>query len=70
MTKPIAIALLALPLLVAGCGPGGLQAGGEFSGMPDTTMGEPQRNMATGTISTGGTMWNRRQGYLNSPSGR
>ncbi|TCZ65446.1 hypothetical protein [Roseicella aquatilis] len=55
--------------LLSGCGPGGLRAGGQYSGMPDTTMGEPQRNMATGTISTGGTMWSRQQGWLNRPTG-
>ena len=56
--------------LLAACGPGGIQPGGQYSGMPDTITGDAQRNQATGTISTGGTVWSRQQGYLTSPTGR
>jgi len=41
-------------LVVAACGPGGVRAGGRYSGVPDTTVG----NWVTpaGTMSTDGTI--------------
>jgi len=54
-------------LLLAGCGSGLIRPGGQYSGMPDTTIGDPQRNRTTGTISTDGTLWSREQGYLTTP---
>ncbi|MCB4824046.1 hypothetical protein [Roseicella aerolata] len=63
-------ACLALLLLLSACGPGGLRAGGQYSGMPDTTIGDPQRNYVTGTLSTGGVIRSRRDGYLVTPGGR
>lgn len=59
--------LLCLLLSLAACGPGGLRPGGRYSGVPDTIIGDPQRNQATGTITTDGTVWSRRQGYLTTP---
>ena len=59
---------LLLLLVLAACGPGGLRPGAEYSGMPDTRTGDWQNNRQTGTISTGGTVWSRRQGYLTTPS--
>jgi hypothetical protein len=56
-----------LLLLLGACGPGGLQAGARYSGVPDTITGDPQRNMATGTVSTDGTVWSKQQGYLTTP---
>ncbi|GGC32567.1 hypothetical protein GCM10011504_08450 [Siccirubricoccus deserti] len=50
---PPAIILLAL-LLLAACGPGGLRAGGQYSGVPDTTVGDWRSPL--GTLSTGGTI--------------
>ena len=63
-------ACLSLLLLLAACGPGGLRPGGQYSGVPDTTIGDAQRNAVVGTISTGGTMWSRQQGYLTTPPRR
>ncbi|MFC7474256.1 hypothetical protein ACFQS7_07825 [Dankookia sp. GCM10030260] len=62
------VTCLCLLLLLGACGPGGLRPGARYSGMPDTITGDPQKNMATGTISTGGTVWSRQQGYLTTPS--
>ncbi|WP_431268639.1 hypothetical protein [Dankookia sp. P2] len=59
---------LGLLLLLGACGPGGIQPGARYSGMPDTITGDAQKNQATGTISTGGTVWSRQQGYLTTPS--
>lgn len=59
-----------LLLALGGCGPGGLRAGGQYSGVPDTIIGDPQRNYVTGTISTGGTVWSKRDGYLTTPQRR
>jgi hypothetical protein len=59
MPRP-ALLLAALVLLAttAGCtGPGGaplLRAGGQYSGVPDSILGDLQRPY--GTISTGGTI--------------
>jgi hypothetical protein len=63
-------AAIGLLLVLGACGPGGLQAGARYSGMPDTITGDPQRNMATGTVSTDGTVWSKQQGYLTTPSRR
>jgi hypothetical protein len=55
----LALVLLAAALLPAGCG--AITPGGEFSGVPDTTVGD-WRN-PTGTISTSGVIrLNREQG--------
>jgi len=62
------LAYLCLLLLLGACGPGGIQPGARYSGMPDTITGDAQKNQATGTISTGGTVWSRQQGYLTTPS--
>ncbi len=59
--------LCCLILGVSACGPGGLQPGGRYSGVPDTIIGDPQRNYVTGTITTDGTLWSRRDGYLTTP---
>ena len=69
MRSILACAALCLGFLSA-CGSDLVKAGGQYSGFPDTTMGDPQKNRATGTISTGGTMWSRQQGYLTTPTGR
>jgi hypothetical protein len=61
---------LCLLLLLGACGPGGIQPGARYSGMPDTITGDAQKNQATGTISTDGTVWSRQQGYLTTPSRR
>jgi hypothetical protein len=61
------LALACLLLSLAACGPGGFRAGGQYSGVPDTLIGDPGRNRTYGTISTGGTIWSRQQGYLNTP---
>lgn len=58
---------LCLLLLLTACGPGGLRAGGQYSGFPDTTIGDPQRNYVTGTISTDGVIRSRRDGFLVPP---
>ncbi|MDO9706929.1 hypothetical protein [Paracraurococcus lichenis] len=68
MRSILTAAALCLAIL-AGCGPGGLRAGAQYSGMPDTLIGDPQRNRVTGTISTDGTVWSRQQGYLTTPRG-
>lgn len=51
-------ALLLLTLLLPGCtGPGGvplLRAGGQYSGVPDSTVGDWRQPQ--GTLSTGGTI--------------
>lgn len=67
---PILFVTLLSLLMLPACGPGGLRAGGQYSGVPDTVMGDPQRNYVTGTISTGGTIRSRRDGYLTTPTGR
>jgi hypothetical protein len=66
--KPLLVAALLLPL--AACGPGGLQAGGEYSGQPDTVIGNTERNMATGAVTSEGAVYVRRQGYLTTPADR
>ena len=63
-------AVLLLGLLLAGCGGGVVTPGGQYSGVPDTYMGDHKGNMPTGTISTGGTMWTRQGGYMTTPTGR
>lgn len=60
----------ALLLSLAACGPGGLQAGGEYSGQPDTVIGNTERNMATGAVTSEGSVYVRRQGYLTTPAER
>ncbi|MBK1660075.1 hypothetical protein [Paracraurococcus ruber] len=60
---------LALLFLLAACGPGGLRAGGQYSGVPDTRTGDWQNNRQTGSISTDGTVHSRQQGYLTTPRG-
>ncbi|MBL6078880.1 hypothetical protein JMJ56_12745 [Belnapia sp. T18] len=60
----------ALLLSLAACGPGGLQAGGEYSGQPDTVIGNTERNMATGAVTSEGSVYVRRQGYMTTPAER
>lgn len=62
--------LCLLLLALSACGPGGLQPGARYSGVPDTIIGDAQRNRAMGTISSEGTMWSKQQGYLTTPSPR
>jgi hypothetical protein len=66
--RPASLCLLLLVL--SACGPGGLQPGARYSGVPDTLIGDPQRNRVTGTISSDGTVWSKQQGYLTTPSPR
>jgi hypothetical protein len=63
-------AALLLTLALAACGPGGLRAGGEYSGQPDTVIGDNQRNMATGAVTSEGSIYVRRQGYMTTPAPR
>ncbi|MBL6455959.1 hypothetical protein JMJ55_11540 [Belnapia sp. T6] len=69
MNAHLAAALL-LTLALAACGPGGLQAGGEYSGQPDTVIGNTERNMATGAVTSEGSIYVRRQGYMTTPAER
>jgi hypothetical protein len=55
---------------LAACAPGIITPGGQYSGMPDTITGNPRGNMPTGSISTSGTIYSRRDGYLTTPSQR
>ena len=69
--KPHLMAALSLTLTLAACGPGGLRAGGEFSGQPDTITGNAERNMATGAVTSEGSIYVRRQGgYMTTPAPR
>ena len=61
---------VALLLSLAACGPGGLRAGGEYSGQPDTVIGNTERNMATGAVTSEGSVYVRRQGYMTTPAER
>jgi hypothetical protein len=61
-------AVLLLTLALAACGPGGLQAGGEYSGQPDTVTGNAEKNMATGAVTSEGSIYVRRQGYMTTPA--
>ena len=67
-TTPIAVLLLTLAL--AACGPGGLRAGGQYSGQPDTIIGNQEKNMATGAVTSEGSIFVRRQGYMTTPAQR
>jgi hypothetical protein len=53
-----------LALLCAGCAPGMITPGGQYSGMPDTTMGNHFGNLSSGSISTSGVINTRRDGPL------
>ena len=69
MKTHLAAALL-LTLALSACGPGGLQAGGEYSGQPDTVIGNTEKNMATGAVTSEGSVYVRRQGYMTTPADR
>jgi hypothetical protein len=51
---PIAPLIVACLLLLAACGPGGIRAGGRYSGVPDATVGNWVTPM--GTMSNDGTI--------------
>ena len=70
MRKSLATALAILTLSLAACGPGGLQPGGQFSGQPDTPIGNTEKNMATGAVTSEGSIFVRRQGYMTTPAQR
>ena len=64
--RRIVAALLAL-LPLAGCA--AVQAGGQYSGVPDSTVGDWR--FPTGTVSTGGRIdLFREQNWNQAPSGR
>ena len=67
---PMAALAAALLLVLAGCGPNGLRSGGEYSGQPDTVIGNTERNMATGAVTSEGSIYVRRQGYMTTPADR
>ena len=65
MNRLIAALIALLPL--AGCG--AVQAGGQYSGVPDSTVGDWR--FPTGTVSTGGRIdLFREQNWTQAPSGR
>ncbi|RYI97098.1 MAG: hypothetical protein EON47_19955 [Acetobacteraceae bacterium] len=70
MNKFLATACAILTLSLAACGPGGLMAGGEYSGQPDTPIGNSERNMTTGAVTSEGSIFVRRQGYMTTPAER
>jgi hypothetical protein len=57
--------LLLAGFLLAACG--AITPGGEYSGIPDTRMGNWRGDMETGSISTSGVIRSNRDGYLIRP---
>ena len=70
MSNSLAAACAILALSLAACGPGGLRAGGQYSGQPDTVIGNSEKNMATGAVTSEGSIFVRRQGYMTTPAQR